>query len=134
MAAVTKLAVSVFGHSTPAGSQKKFSDNKEILTCQVACTWQGTYASANDANVLALTTDIQNSRRDGRTVALYSAKMAAPGKEAGVVIGATTVAVSGTGLTLVLTQADGTTRRADGAMSAFDEPVVLDVTYTLAAQ
>lgn len=131
MAAVTKLAVSVFGHSTPGGP-KKFSDNKEILHCFVAATFQGTYASAGDANILLLTTEIANSRRDGKTIALLpgGTSFVAPGKEAGAVVGAKTVAVSGTGITCELTQADGTTEHADGVLGVFDEPVIFSVAYT----
>ncbi len=131
MAAVTKLNTRVFGHTQPAGT-KEFSDGKEIFFCFVSSEFTGTYASAGNANILLLTTEIANSRRDGKTIALLSACFVAPVRENSVVVGADTVAVSTTGITCQLTQADGTTEHADGALVAFQEPVVFGITYTAA--
>lgn len=133
MAAVIGTNIQAFGHTTPAGSQRKFSDGIALLTCFLTVgAFTGTYASADDATVDAKTA-IQNSRRDGKAVTLYSACAVSPGKEAGVVVGmGPALTISGTNIVGQLTQADGSTERANGAMGTFDEGLTLAVTYKLA--
>lgn len=131
MAAVTLTVGQIHSHETPNASTKA-SDGKNVLSCIVGITAvAGTYAAADNASAAAVGAAIAASRRDGRTVTLIAACMAAPGKlAAGTVIGAKTVAVSTDALTMELTQADLSTEVADGALTdTFLEPISLRVTY-----
>lgn len=131
MAAVTLTVGQVHGHTTPNGFAKA-SDGKQVLGCFVGITAvAGTYASADNGSAAAVGAAIAASRRDGRTVTLLQACMAAPGKKAdGTVIGAKTVTVSTDALTMELTQADLSTEHADGALNnTFSDPIQLFVLY-----
>lgn len=133
MAAVALTVGQVHGHTTPNGFVKDSSD-RQILMCFVALTAvAGTYAAADDATASALNTAIQNARRDGRTVTVRQACMAAPGKKAdGTVIGLLAATVAANVMTAALTQADLTTEHANGALNdTFLEPIVLAVCYAL---
>lgn len=131
MAAVAGTNLQVHGHTTPNGFAKA-SDGKQVLGCFVSiATFTGTYASADNASIAAVGAAIAASRRDGRTVTLLQACLAAPGKEStGTVIGAKTVAISTDAITCELTQADLSTEHADGLLvSDLLEPITLFVLY-----
>ncbi len=103
----------------------------KVMNCRVNVTYPtGTYASAGNAD-FAPATVIQNERRNGKTVTILQACFAGAGDENGTVIGAgACVNTSGT-VAHELTQADLTTERADGAMSAtWNKPITFCVTFT----
>lgn len=130
MAAVTGTIRRVFGHETPAGPQRTTA-GAEIKCCKIACTFAGTYAAADNASQSAVHTAIADSLKDGKTISVHSAKLAAIGDLNGSKIGAKTVAVSSNTMTAELTAGDLSTEWSDGAMStAWNAPIVFDVTYT----
>lgn len=122
----------VHGHSAPSGN-KRTTAGAEILTCFVGIRATGTYAAGDGFTLANANTAIQNSRKDGRTVAIVSAGFAAPGKVSGATIGAKTISSSGNTISGVFTQGDLSTEWANGAMTlaSFDENVQLHVCYTL---
>ncbi len=131
MAAVEGTNLQVHGFCTPNGFAKA-SDNKQVLGCFVSIrTITGTYASAGNLNIAAVGVAIATARRDGRTVTLLQACLAAPAKEStGTVIGAKTVAISTDAITAELTTDDFSAEHADGLLvSELLEPLVLFVLF-----
>jgi hypothetical protein len=131
MATLSGSNIQVFGHTTVTGPSYD-SSNKAIFGCHITCEFSGTYVQGDNANILLVTTAIADSLRSGDTIALLDAAFAAPGMESSTAIGAKTVAVSGTGLTLELTGADMSTEHAGAALSTFTKPMAFYVTYTRA--
>ena len=129
MAVVSGSNISVFAHTAPSGPRFD-SSNKSVFNCYIACEFTGTYAQGDNAAVAAVTTAIADSLRSGETIALLDAAFAAPGMESTTAIGAKTVAVSGTGLTMELTGADMSTEHANAALATFTRPMMFFVTYT----
>ena len=130
MATLSGSNIQVFGHTTVTGPSYD-SSNKAVFGCHITCEFSGTYVQADNAQISAVTTAIGDSLRSGDTIALLDAAFAAPGIEgSSTVIGAKTVAVSGTGLTLELTGADLSTEHAGAALSALSKPLAFYVTYT----
>jgi hypothetical protein len=73
----------------------------------VLFTISGTYATADGSQILAVDTAIQNSRRNGKTVTLIDAVLYQPAFDAataGLLLGAKTIAVSGSNITFHLTE------------------------------
>jgi hypothetical protein len=129
MATVTATGVQVHGFTTPNGFQKA-SDGKQVIGCFVSMSgFAGTYAAADDATILDLVSIIRDARRCGKTPTLIAGCMAAPGREAGAVVGVGAVAVDGVNLDFPLTQADLTTEHANAAMGVFEEGPCLFVTF-----
>jgi hypothetical protein len=132
MATLSGSNIQVFNHTTVTGPSYD-SSNKAVYCCYIVCEFSGTYVQADNANVLLVTTAIADSLRTGDTIALLDAAFAAPGIEgSSTVIGAKTVAVSGTGITLELTGADLSTEHAGAALSAMTKPIAFHITYTRA--
>lgn len=130
MATLSGSNISVFGHTTVTGPSFD-SSNKAVYGCHITCEFSGTYVQADNANILLVTSAIADSLRSGATIALLAACFAAPGIEGtSTVIGAKTVAVSGTGLTLELTGADLSTEHAGAALGTSAKPLAFYVTYT----
>lgn len=130
MATLSGSNIQVYGHTTSTGPIYD-SAGKAVWNCFLTCEFSGTYAQADNANILLVTDAIADSLRSGETIALLSAAFSSPGIEAtNTVLGAKTVAVSGTGLTLELTGADLSTERANGALGTMVRPLNFYVTYT----
>lgn len=128
MAVVDGSSVTVWDHSSN-GALAKDSSGNVFFTCKIACVFTGTYAQADDARIQNVHTAIADSLRSDRTITPVSAGFARPGLEAGTAIGATTVAVSGNNITLVLTGADMSTEHASAALGTMTEPISFWVTY-----
>lgn len=133
MAAVTNINTQVWGFTTVTGPHRMTSSSVQMYGCFLACAFSGTYASADNATIAAVTA-IQAARRNGKTPTLRGATLAQVATEtvSGTdnVVGAKTVAISSSNITLELTQTDLSTERADGAMGTFKEPLVLYVCFT----
>ena len=127
MAVVSGTIQNVWGHTAVLGPAADSSGNP-VLGCFISATFTGTYAAEN-AQILAVTTAIQNSRRDGKTVTLIDACCASPAVS-GTTMGADTVAKSGTGLTMNLTKTDLGTEH-DAATVINENPLAFFVTYKL---
>jgi hypothetical protein len=128
--AVTSGTISSIDFVTPTGARFNGSNN-QVMGCFLTATFSGTYDQGADSQILTVTTAIQNKRRDGKTVTLLDAAFAAPGDEAGTVIGAKTLAVSGSGLTMELTQSDLSTEHSAAALGSFNVPIAFFVTFVL---
>jgi len=100
----------------------------------VLFTLTGTYAQADDAALLLVTTAIQNSRRNGKAVTLVGAILDKPATKASdpaAILGLKTVAVSTTGLTFEVTDGDFATEFANAtAMAAQSRPFSVLVAFT----
>lgn len=133
MATLSGTNISVFGHTTCTGPMYD-SSNKAIWQCNITAEFAGTYVQADNANVLLVTTAIADSLRTGDTIALLDASFAQAGIEGtSTPIGAKTVAVSGTGITLELTGADMSTEHAASALGTMNRPLCFSITYTRVA-
>jgi hypothetical protein len=119
-------------HSAPTGN-KRTTAGAEILNCRIGIRATGTYAADDGFTLANANTAIQNSRKDGRTVAIISAGFSHPGKVSGSTIGAKTISNSGNTISGLFTQGDLSTEWANGGMTlaSFDELVWLNVCYTL---
>lgn len=129
MATLSGSNISVFDHTAPSGPSFD-SSNKSVFNCRISAEFTGTYAQGDNANILLVTTAITDSLRSGETIALLDAAFAHPGMEGTTILGAKTVAVSGTGLTLELTGADLTTEHANAALGTVTKPIMFFVAYT----
>lgn len=134
MAAVTGTIVSVGAHRTPIGPVVD-SVNKNILQCEIYCTFAGTYATSDDGTIAAVNTAIQNSRRDGRTVVVLGACGASAGLESTTPIGILAAGVSHSAGTLTVQLTDGALTAEHGAalLATFTRPIPITVTYNLSA-
>jgi hypothetical protein len=134
MAVVVGTVQTAFGFTTPKGPEHTHTISAaEYKTefCFVHVIWpSGTYASGDDANFNAVAA-IQLAKKDGKTPVVIGASGAGAGDENGAIIGVLTpVSISGSVVTLPLTQEDLATERADGAMSAtWNLPVTLGVWF-----
>lgn len=130
MAVLEATNVSVFNHSTVTGPRVT-SANKRIFSCYVTGEFTGTYAQADNARFTNLHTEIANSLRSGSAVALVDAAFAQIGSESdGTLLGAKTVAVSGSNVTMELTTGDLSTEHGNAAI-VNDDPLAFAVTYTV---
>lgn len=129
MAVLSGTIQSVSNVRAPAGPKFDSSDN-QVYVADIGFTITGTYAQGDNAQLTAVPTAIQSAMKWGRTVTLLDAMFIAPGDEAGTVIGAKTVAVSGTSITFELTGADLSTEHANAALGTIRAPIFLGVTFT----
>ena len=106
----------------------------------VLFTMSGTYAQADNSQLLLVTTAIQDSRRNGKTVTIRDAMLWQAARtltDPDVLLGLKTVAVSGSGLTFELTLGGGanaldlTTEFTDAtAIPTQDTPFGVAVLFT----
>lgn len=131
MAVSVGTVTSVGNHITPAGPVVNGS-SIPVMSCIVAATFAGTYDQAADASIVAIPTAIQNSRRDGKTVALLGMTMAAPGLESTTPIGAGPLfTISGADCVFPLTTSDMATEHGAALLATFTRPIEFCVTYSL---
>jgi hypothetical protein len=133
MAVVTGTVQEVWGFQRPAGNSLHHtisSKEQELECCFVSVTFEsGTYADADEAQ-FDPTTAIENSKRDGKTVAPLDSCCVRAGDENGSIVGASNVTISSDNVKCRLLQEDLSTERADGAMSStWNEPIVFCVSY-----
>lgn len=131
MTIVAGTITSVGNHTTNSGPVVNGSD-VPIMSCVIAATFSGTYAQADDATITAIPTAIQNSRRDGKTVAMLGFAFEAPGLEATTPIGAgLPSSLTSTAAVFPLTTSDMSTEHGNAALSTFTRPILFRVTYSL---
>jgi hypothetical protein len=124
MAVVTGTIVDAFGITTPMGPLRDGnSPPLEIKGLYFTATFSGTYAQGDNAQLLLVPTVLASHITDGRTFTLLSCALAQPGLEAGTVIGAKTIAISGTTITMELTGADLTTEHANAVLGTMTRPI-----------
>lgn len=130
MAVITGTVNNVWGFTVPLGPAKT-SDTppQEVLSCYISASFSGTYAQADNAQLLLVPDAIESHWRKGKTITLLAAAFAAPGDEADVPIGAKTVAFSGSTITLELTGGDLVTEHAGAVLGAMDRDIALFVTF-----
>jgi len=139
MTAVAGTVVSVSNFRTPGG-RKASSDSpaQDILCCDVGVNFTGTYAAytsptTDGFSAAAVTTAIQNARRNGRTVTLLSACGAMPGLETSTPLGAYACVVpwqSATAGTICGALTGGTLAAEHaGALLAQTSPVFIQVCF-----
>lgn len=109
---------------------KKDSSGRSVHTALVTFTITGTYAQADDAQLLLVPTAMQALIKNGATIAyVRSACMAAPGDEAGTPIGVGACTISGTTISFALTGGDLVTEHAGAALGTINAPIGLWVTW-----
>lgn len=130
MAVITGTINNVWGFTTPLGPTKtNESPPQEVISCYVSATFTGTYAQADNAQLLLVPDAIESHWRKGKTITLLDAGFASPGDEADVPIGAKTVAVSGTSITFELTGGDLVTEHANAALGVMQRDVAFYVAF-----
>lgn len=101
----------------------------------------GTYVQADNAQLLAVPTIIQNSRRDGKTVTIKAAMCGHPARKESdptLMMALKTIAISTNDITFEVTESatansvDLSTELAAGAVPAQNTPFELLVSYTVA--
>jgi hypothetical protein len=104
----------------------------------VLFTISGTYDQSANSKIAAVDAAIQNSRRNGKTVTLVDAVLYQPAFDttsAGLLLGAKTIAVSGSDITFELTEGatagvlDVSTELAAAAIPAMGSPMGFLVTF-----
>ena len=117
---------------TPLGIKTDNSSPKRrVATVLLTFTITGTYAQADNAQILLVPAGIESRLRNGWTVnTLLGACAAAPGDENGTPIGVGAVTVSTTSLAFPLTGGDLTTEHSNAALAAMTEPIGMWVTFT----
>jgi hypothetical protein len=131
MAVVVGSVQEAFGFTEAVGpSLQVVSSAKKVQHCFVTVIWPtGTYAQADDAN-FAPATVIQNERRNNKTITILQAAFVSPGDENGATVGAGACSNSAGTITCPLIQADMSTERANGAVSAtWNRPITFCVSY-----
>jgi hypothetical protein len=130
MAVITGTINNVWGFSTVLGPTKSSdSPPQEFMTCFVSASFSGTYAQADNAQLLLVPDAIESRWRKGVTITLLDAGFAAPGDEADVPLGANTVAVSGSTITFQLTGGDLVTEHANAALGTMSRDVAFFVAF-----
>lgn len=130
MAVVSGTINNVWGFTVPLGPAKtNETPPQEVISCYVSASFSGTYAQADNAQLLLVPDAIEAHWRKGKTITLLDAGFAAPGDEADVPIGAKTVAVSGSTITMELTGGDLTTEHAGAVLGIMNRDVALFVTF-----
>jgi hypothetical protein len=130
MATVSGTVQDVWNYTAPFGPVVDSSGN-QILVAYVSATFSGTYAQSDNAEITTLNTTISTRMHAGKTVTLIDACFAAPGDEAGTIIGAKGTAISSTTLTCELTGADLSTEHANAALGAFNRAIAFAVSYKI---
>ena len=132
MAVVSGTIVDAFGVTTPMGPLRDGNATPlEIKDLYFTATFAGTYVQGDNAQILLANTVIASHITNGRTFTLVDCAFAQPGLEAGVVIGAKTIAVSGTTITMELTGADLTTEHAGAVLGTMTRPICFFVSVQL---
>lgn len=116
---------------TPLGvKQDNNSPKRLIASCLLTFTISGTYAQADDAQLLLVKTGIEDKLKNGWTVnTLLGACFAAPGDENGTPIGVGAITISTATLSFQLTAGDLTTEHASAALASIDAPIGIWVTF-----
>ena len=100
----------VSGTITSVMTVKADRDETPLQVALVLFTLSGTYAQADNAQLLAVDAAIQNSRRNGKTVTLLDAMLVQPAADAGnattggLLLCAKTIAISGSNITFEVTE------------------------------
>lgn len=95
--------------------------NPDLQVAEITFALSGTYAQADNAAISGAAAAIQNSRRNGKTVALKNAMLKQPARKASdnsTIMAAKTVTVAGNDVTFEVTDGDWTTELAGGAVPA----------------
>ena len=132
MATLHGTVVAVHGITNPSGPVVD-SAGAMIQCCYLHVNFTGTYAQANDADVLLVPAAIAGFMHDGRTITILQAAMAAPGDEAGTPIGIQAATVSSTTISFQLSDGALTAEHANAALGAFTRPIAIFVVYSSAA-
>lgn len=132
MAAVTGTISSVRQLDDVAGLVTDSSSDR-IKNCVIFVSFTGTYATSDDGTVAAVPTAIQNSRRDGKTVAVRGYAPYSPGLEGTTPIAALGSSISYSGTTLTCALTDGTLAAEHGAatLSTFTRDIGIFINYEL---
>lgn len=107
--------------------------NEDLKHVDISFTMSGTYAQADDSKMLAVPTVIKDARRNGKTVTLVDAMLLQPARKESnhsTIIGANTVAISGSDISFQLTDGDFSTELGNGAIPAQGRPFVMRVSFT----
>ena len=133
MATLNGTIREVFGFTTPLGPYKSGAATPQaVFGCYVTVDFTAgdVYAQADDATIAAVATAIQNARRNGKTVTLLGAAVAAPGLEgtSAFGLGLPTSLATG-GIVAPVTGTDLATERSNGAMGAANRPVCIFVCF-----
>lgn len=107
--------------------------NGHLQVARVKFTLSGTYAQADNAQLQAVNTAIQNSRRNGRTVTLRNAMAGDPATKdsnPAAFMWLKTVAISTNDITFEVTDGDYSTELGAGAVPAQMRPFELLVGFT----
>lgn len=115
----------------PIGPVKNGS-GAEVWNALITFDISGSYVQGDNAQLLTVPTAMQNLLKWGKSITLLDAMFAAPGDENGTVIGAKTVAVSGSTITFELTGSDLTTEHSTAALATLVKPIALRVCFTAA--
>lgn len=132
MAAVTGTISSVRQLDDVAGLVTDSSSDR-IKNCVIFVSFTGTYATSDDGTVAAVPTAIQNSRHDGKTVAVRGYAPYSPGLEGTTPIAALGSSISYSGTTLTCALTDGTLAAEHGAaaLSTFTRDIGIFINYEL---
>jgi hypothetical protein len=137
MTAVAGTVVSVSGSTNPSGPG--FSADaapQRVCCCDILVNFTGTYATADDGVVAAVTTAIQDARRNGRPVTLLGACPGMPGQEGSNIVGTmlcqTNVdngAVDAATIKCALTDTTLAAEHGNGLLGAMNRPIGIRVTF-----
>jgi hypothetical protein len=132
MAVVTGTITNVFNFTNPLGPVQD-ATGKEVRCAFVTVNVTGTYAQADNAQILTVNTALQNLIRDGKTVGrIIDVALAQPGDEAGTLIGVNTLAISTFTLTFQLCGSDLiTTEHAGAALGTLNRDICIFISYTV---
>lgn len=110
-----------------------------VKIAEVLFTMAGTYAQADNSQLLGVPTLIQNSQRNGKTVTIHDAMGAQQARKAtdpALMMGIKTVAVAGANVTFEITESavagvpDLSTELANGAIPTQECPFSMYVVFT----
>ena len=131
MAVLTGTIQDVALVDTPCGPAKDSSGN-EIFNALVTFTITGTYVQNDNAQLTSVPTTMATRLAWGKTITLLDVMFAAPGDEAGTPIGAKTLAISTSTITMELMGGDLTTEHAGAALGTVGKPIGLRVCFSAA--
>lgn len=104
-----------------------------LQIAEILFTITGTYVQADGAKVASVATEIQNSRRNGKSVTLVSTMLSQPGSKAsdGTLMALSTPTISTADITFAdITDGDYTTELTAGAVPAMSRPFAIQVAFT----
>ena len=131
MATLSGTITSVSNFDAPNGPVADSSGN-QVWNCMLHFTITGTYVQGDNAQLTGVPAAIQARMAWGKTPTLLSVMFAAPGDEAGTAIGAKTLAISTTTITMELTGGDLSTEHTGAALGTVGKPIALRVCFTVA--